>query len=39
MTLKPGLNRFPVTVPGLPAGIKRFKATIDAVQQAVEKKL
>ena len=28
-TLKPGLNRFPVTVPGLQAGVKRFKATID----------
>lgn len=34
VTLKPGLNRFPVTVPGLPAGIKRFKATIDG--QAIE---
>jgi uncharacterized membrane protein len=29
VTLKPGLNRFPVTVPGLAAGVKRFKATID----------
>jgi uncharacterized membrane protein len=29
VTLKPGLNRFPVTVPGLQAGVKRFKATID----------
>jgi len=28
-TLKPGLNRFQVTVPGLAAGVKRFKATID----------
>src|SRR5258706_2603627 len=28
-TLHPGLNRFPVTVPGLQAGVKRFKATID----------
>jgi uncharacterized membrane protein len=29
VTLKPGLNRFPVTVPGLQAGVKRFKATFD----------
>src|SRR6185503_15069041 len=29
VTLKPGLNRFPVTVPGVAAGVKRFKATFE----------
>jgi uncharacterized membrane protein len=29
VTLKPGLNRFPVTVPGVSAGVKRFKATFE----------
>jgi uncharacterized membrane protein len=29
VTLKSGLNRFTVPVPGLPTGISRFKATID----------
>ncbi len=29
ITLKPGLNRFPITVPGLAAGVKQFRATFD----------